>query len=394
MPNYVPTPDDLDLVRKAVEKYEPQDFAAYQKYRAFMADRRRWAKIPLPICKLLCDFEAMSMKNWPGDAASWPAGINRAVIPSVLFDHPESLTLALAIAILWPDWNKDAAHLEYLWMRNRLLTAWAARQHTESQKRRKTFDEVVAFGAQHGAGWPVAKEVLYSHVFGACLLSSLFLEGPPLGGGLIPDLSAAWGTDFRDEVAGHAVGIRVWLQSPSANLPFKRGSFLEFTGSPDGCQVLGYLIPPGSKRNFVLTQGAARLVDHSGVLIGEVPAGQRLMLGSFDEGESRIRIAHLQLSAEGQTVAGPELKISAKTPCGRLLFDSDSSLEMWSCTCGLYNCDKKHRLRAWDPAAMPPRAGLKNFLWTAVKGPGGGRVVQLGKFVGNMYYAYLCEGVA
>jgi hypothetical protein len=393
MPNYVPRPDELDLVRKAVNGYELRDFSTFREYVAFIADRHRWKPVPLPIGKLLSDFEAMSEDSWPKNATLWPKGINQTVVPPILFKHPRSLTLALALAILRPDWDRHAAHLEYLHMRTRLRAAWLAHKHSEPEKRRKIFDETVAFGAQQGAGWPIANDMLYFHVFGACILSSLFLEGPPLGIGLIPDLTASWGTDFREEVASHAVQIRWSLLLPSSSLPFKKGEFWEFVVGADGCQVPGSTVPPGSKRNFILTNGAARLVDHNGVLVGAVGAGQHLMLASSDEGEARIRIAHIQVTPNGQTVGGPELKIDHKMPCGRLLFDADSALETWTCTCGLFNCDKKHRLSAWNPAVRP-KAGLKSFLWTAVKGPGGGRAVQLGKFVGNMYYAYLCEGVA
>ena len=394
MPNYILTPDELDLVHKAVSKYQPRGFDRVHEYPAFIADRRRWEPDPLPIGKLLRDFGLMAEGNWPQDAAAWPEGIDRLAIPPALLGEPQALTLALALAILRPHWNKVEAHLEYLWMRSRLLAAWGVQEHTESQKRSKIFGEVVAFGAQQGAGWPLANDVLYFYVLGACLLSSMFLEGPPLGRGLIPDLTAAWGTDFREEVPLHAAAIRYWLVQPSGRLPFVGGSFWEFTVGPDGCLVPLSTVPPGSKRNFILSKGAARLVDHNGVLVGAVPTGQHLMLGSRDEGEAHIRIAHLHGPPGAQYVAGPELRISHHAPCGRLIFDADSELETWTCTCGLFNCDKKHRLSSWDPAVVPPNASLKTFLWTAVKGPGGGRTVLLGNFVRSMYYAFLCEGAA
>jgi hypothetical protein len=395
MPTYVPSRDELDSVHEAVRKYSPEDFGAFRGYLAFVANPRRWAPVPLPIKKLLDDFARMEAGDWPGDPRSWPKNVDLGVIPPILLDNPGSLTLALALAILRPDWDVAAAEAEYLWMQSRLLAAWQTNGHSEKQKRHKTFDEVVAFGAQQGAGWPLPSEVVYFHVFSACILSSLFLEGPPVGRGLIPDLTASWGRNFRNDVGRHAAGIRAWLLLPSVYRPFIRGSFLEFTGGPDGCEVLGFdVVPTGSKRNLILTEGAARLVDHNGALVGAVSAGQHLMLGSFDEGEVRIRIAHIQSHRGGQNVGGPGLRIGKNRPCGRLLFDADSVLETWSCTCGLFNCDKKHRILAWDPAAFPPRASLKSFLWTAVKGPGGGRAVQLGKFVGSMYYAYLSEGLS
>jgi hypothetical protein len=393
MPNYVPTLAELDLVHDAVGNYNPDDFAALHEYWAFIANVRQWKPVPLPIRKLIGDFERILGGTWPMDEASWPEDIDRAIIPPNLLDHPRSLALALALAIMRQDWDVGAALNEYLLIRNRLLPAWSVCAHTEAQKRRKILDEVVAFGSQFGAGWPVANNVVYYHVFSACVLSGLFLEGPPVGKGLIPDLTASWGRAFREEVDLHATKIRAWLVSPSVSRRFVQGSLLQFTGCADGCAVGGIdKILPGSKRNYILTNGTARLVDHIGILVGNVRPGQHLMSGAFDEGEARIRIAHLAAHGGGLTVAGPELRIGRTRPFGRLLFDANSDLETWSCSCGSFNCDKRHRLSAWDPAAFPPAASLRSFLWTAVKGPGGGRAVLLGNFVGSMYYAYLCGG--
>jgi hypothetical protein len=69
----------------------------------------------------------------------------------------------------------------------------------------------------------------------------------------------------------------------------------------------------------------------------------------------------------------------------------ESQLEAWSCTCGKWQCDKRHRLEGWDPGTLPPNASLRTFIWTAVKGPRPG--FGLKSFITGMYYAVLCDGV-
>jgi hypothetical protein len=346
-------------------------------------------------------------------AGGLPAGIATAVLPPPLAANPKSTTLAVAHCMLRPSrlWAAAAAVQEFQLMRGPLLAAWAA-LHGEHQKRRKIVDQAVLFGAQNL--WPTAVEVVISWILGdpyrimgwppripplaapldrgALEIAADFLEGPPRNpGGLIPRLSACWGGDFKDSLSFVAGKIWSWLRTPLMELPFEPGHTLAFTPETVGVG-LGPLfadVPPGSRRNFRLLSGGAALTGPNG-FNQPIPPGQRLMLRALDEGEAAIQVAHFVPHGGGGAIAGPILTVVAGGLPGLLSFSHRSVLEAWSCTCGTWSCDKRHRLEGWDPGAVPANASLRTFLQTAVKGPGQG-FGGFGKYVTSMLYAALCD---
>ena len=49
-------------------------------------------------------------------------------------------------------------------------------------------------------------------------------------------------------------------------------------------------------------------------------------------------------------------------------FTADSVLEAWSCTCGTWECDRRHRISGWNPLAASDKETLTSFIWNAAKG--------------------------
>jgi len=389
MPTYIPSDIEFDSVRGAVQGYASSDFSAHLEFDTFLsAAGRGSARPPLPIRKFVRDFERFV------ETGDCPPDIQCHQIAPGLLAYPRSLALALGTAVLRPDWDVEEVRNEYCQMRERLLAAWEAHPHNARQMRRKIVDEVVWFGAQQVPGWGLASDVVYHDVFAACAACEPFLEGPPRGAGLIPELTGSWGTSFREELPLHAAKIMSWLERPNVPLNMPRQSFLLCVPSQNGCSIAPgfWEVLPGSKRNFVLQDGSACLVGPH-VFSEPVPAGQHLMLRSLDEGESQIQIAKLVVTPTSMYIEGPNLKIPNTEPWGKLEFQEISVLDSWSCLCGAFSCNKRHRLSAWDPESHPPRASLKSFLWTAVKGTGTRGAIKLGEFTAGMYYACLCGGV-
>jgi hypothetical protein len=72
-----------------------------------------------------------------------------------------------------------------------------------------------------------------------------------------------------------------------------------------------------------------------------------------------------------------------------------TSVAVWECTCGNRNCDKRHRLSAWDPIRRVPsrraaggetRLSLATWLTSSVKGC---RRILAGSLVQNLLFQYL-----
>jgi hypothetical protein len=363
MPVYIPTQEELDLVHRAVVWYRTNDVD------------------PLEWIDRIARGERPEHINW------------RQIAPGLL-EHPRSLALAIALAIMRPVWNAAAARQEFCRIREPLLAAWAARPHNAGQKLRKTLDAAVAFGALQSPGWPLARHVVFNHVLDACMMSAAYLKGPPEGTGLIPALSECWGQPFDDEVPVHATMILQWLTVPVLSLTFEPEWYLLFANRASGCLVApGFTeVLPGSRRSFLLKRGRAQLAARNTDVFAEpVPAGQRLILRSFDEGESEVHLARLVVRGRATYLDGKKLKLGPMNePWGSLSFETRSDLELWTCPCGGWSCDDRHRLSSWHPGRGPANATLRTFLLTAVKGPGA--VIKFGTFLSGMYYALLCSG--
>jgi hypothetical protein len=382
MPSYEPSLDELNDVRAAVGGYNP-----HHPFNPNHAERQ--------IDCLIEDFNNLIA------AGAMPVGVNAAAMPPALNlpANDRSRALAVALAIMRPDWDAAEALNEFRYMRNRLLEAWRKKRHQPEQKLRKTVDEVVAYGSLRAPvpGWPLAHEVVYREIHAACMSVADHIVGPPNGHGLIPDLNAAWGQPFKDEVPFHASEILSWLQLPYVQPPpvINAPVSVVFSIGVDGCDidVPGHgidVVPPGSRRNLLLVRLCARLQGPRG-FDESVPVVRRLMLRSLDERKAEIQLAELVAHDKGVNIAGPTLKLTdAPGSLAQLSFEADSDLQVWECPCGRWTCDREHRLSVWDPSEYPPDASLRTFLWTAVKGKGGRFLV--GTFIESMYYALLREG--
>lgn len=387
LPNYVPTADELDAVRGAV--YPENPAAAYNPRGPFNPNYPERS-----IDKLIEDFETMALTG------VLPPGVSIHDIPDNLNlpTNERSRVLAIALAILRPSWNADEVHCEFIQMRKRLLAAWRA-SHGPVEKRRKTIDEVVAFGSLQAPvpGWPLAHEIIAREIVGACRSAANSFE-PPNGVGLIPGLTASWGTPFSQETLLHGFQILSWMQLPYIAFALHAGSSILFHVDTDGCRsevpgLMPDVVPPGSRRNLVLTRPCARLQGPNG-FDQPVPTLRRLMLRSLDEEKAEIQLAELVSHGGGVTIAGSNLKLTSNpSTSGQLVIEQASELQRWTCPCGRWTCSKEHRLSEWDPAGCPPNASLRTFLWTAVKGPGNANAFHVGEFVQGMYYALLREGV-
>jgi hypothetical protein len=398
MPRYVPDEDELNAVRDAVY---PEGGGGYNPHHPFDPNR-------LPQFKLIKDLNNVVATAAPDQGGGvWPAGINGinlAAIPPALNQqgNERSRALAIALAILRPQWQAAQALEEFRSMRRRLLAAWNT-WHNAEEKMRKVLDEVVVFGnLAPPPGWSLAHEVAFRAVLEGCMYVAHHIMGPPDGPGLIPALNLAWGHPFSDDVSIHAAIILSWLQVPYPPAPeVQAGGSIRFEIVPEGCayQIPGQglkVVPPGSRRSFLLVRPSARLQSADGGTVHAAQVVRRVILRSLDDGKTEIQLAELAAHDKGVNVAGPTLKLDVQTPAGQLLCDEPSELQEWSCPCGRWSCDKEHRLSAWDPSKYPPDASFNTFLLTAVKGKAAkgksAGAFEVGKFIEGMYYALLREG--
>lgn len=313
-----------------------------------------------------------------------------------------SLAASVALSITWPvgAWSASEAREVFRTISPALLSAWAARTHTPAQQLQKTVDHAVVAGIRRG--WPIPLDVLYALLLGPVGASVDFLRGRPVArgavgpgqgglecaGGLIPDLDCCWGGDFRED-ANWAIGAMLHrLRQPYARLPrMPQSRSIQIACNADGVSFgPKYFRMPalsGARRNFRLTAGSA-ILQKNGAHFAYVAEGQRLMLRVLDEGTAQVVMAE----PRGGTVGGRQLDLVAGD-IASLQFTADSIVEAWACTCGTWECDRRHRLSGWIPDSDPDET-LSTFIWNAVKGANAG--FNLKTFITGMYYALLCDG--
>ena len=95
------------------------------------------------------------------------------------------------------------------------------------------------------------------------------------------------------------------------------------------------------------------------------------------------------LSRGGGSVGGRQATLKTGD-FASIQFTTDSVLEAWSCTCGTWECDRRHRISGWNPLTASEEETLTSFVWNALKGANKGFNVT--PFITGMYYALLCDG--
>jgi len=324
--------------------------------------------------------------------ANWPVPIDD--------DCPNdegAIAIAIALALLWPPgmWNASEAQEEFKAIDVDL---------TGAEPLRQTVDHVAVSGMRRR--WAPAIRVLESSLLGDIFnyrgpvgAAIRYLRGYPVEDqegqfdGLIPDLDARWGCDFREDGNSHAGILTNRLLQPFVVFHPDPGSDVKFAWDdvrPDEVVVMPFFpkkpVPVGSRRNYRLASGTGELLKN-GIHFAFVPSGQRLILRVLDDCQAELQLAYRR----GSNVAGRKLMFQS-TDDVRLRFTGDdpSIFEAWNCTCGALDCDQKHRLSAWNPRTMNDGTTLASFLATAVKGPD--RTMRMNVFIQGMYYALLCNG--
>ena len=379
MPIYDPTPEDLQQVFHAV---------------------RDAGLLDMPGPYLLSHLERLASGNPP-------PGLAGIALPGMR-GNQRCLHLAIALAMVRPQalWNSHDACAEFHQIASDLVTTWGTAHHTDAQKMRKTIDHVMAFGARQA--WQGATEATYYTILGDPVRfvpgwpphTSALPARLPIGAieaslahlvSLIPGLAACWGGPIESEASLHTAYIQNRLLQPTSAHQLRPGDGIEFSSNPEGVHfnILFRAIPPGSSRTFLLADGSAALMGPRG-FVEHVPAGQRLIVRALDEGDAEIQLAQFVPNPKGGAMGGRTCKLH-DGEAAQLVAGVESMLQAWACTCGKWQCDKRHRLEAWDPRAIPPNGSLRTFIWTAVKGPTRG--FELKSFITGMYYALLCEGV-
>jgi hypothetical protein len=319
---------------------------------------------------------------------TWPFSI-KEVCPG-LEEKRVSTALAIALAILWPPgmWHAEEAQREF----DRVAAGLP-----ETVSLRQTVDHATVCAVR--VRWAPAYRLLTSSILGDIEkyrgpvgTAIRFLRGYPVHGqldGLIPDLDRCWGHAFTNDGNGHVADLMHRLLKPVVSFQPKPGSEVEFTWEDNQVVVKPFSkepVPAGSRRNYRLAEGAGELFKNE-KHDSWVGTGQRLILRVFDDGEAELQIAY----PKGGNVGGHKLKFKSGDDL-RLRFtaEADSEFESWNCTCGALDCDKSHRLEAWDPLTMPAKMTLASFLGTAIKGPSNSLKIKV--FIQGMYYALLCDG--
>jgi hypothetical protein len=338
--------------------------------------------------------------------AKWPVAA-----PSVcgdLFLHPCSAALAFSVALLWTPRKWDAAEAVEMFadLSSDLREIWEGDSHKPEQKLTKTVGHAIIHGIRRK--WDPATEVLLYSILGTQAPGEIdygspfgkaiyFLRGGAATIGQLSHLDRCWGEDFADAAAWHALTLRSKLLKWFALLKSSDVSGVSFVWNcndgDDWVEVrpcLGASAPDtpgkrvraGSKRNFRLAAGAGILYKNKSVEAG-VETGQRLILQVHDDRKADIWLPE----GEGGDHCwfGPEDNVE-------LVFDddTDSSLEVWDCTCGSLHCDLLHRSSGWDLLRRPAAATFLSLVHTAVNGPLPNLTVT--SFSGGMYYALLCDG--
>jgi hypothetical protein len=185
--------------------------------------------------------------------------------------------------------------------------------------------------------------------------------------------------------------------------PLDAGDALQFTSREEHLEISPNLetVLAGCRRNFRVQSGKAILsgpkkFNHA------VLAGQRLMIRGLDEGRAEIQLAHFVPNSHGGAIGGEKCSLDI-SQTALLTAVEPSDIEAWSCTCGTWRCDERHRLSGWNPGGIPPKASLQTFLDTAIKGPKSKKKegasnrqtaeFPLHSFITGMLYTLLCEGI-
>jgi hypothetical protein len=297
----------------------------------------------------------------------------------------KSRALAIALVLARPSrsWSGQVARRELQEIAVDLLPVWEDPAHTDRQKLRKTVDHVLVFGAHKD--WPCALEVIFYWILSAVEASLRFVAG------LIPDLEECWGDPITLDAPLLASLIQDRLLQSARRDHLSPGDSLQFSVTPECVDIdpLFQEILPGCRRNFKILDGEATLSAGDN-FNHPVSAGQRLIVRASDEGEAAIQLAHVVPGSSGGSIGGPICGLR-RGQFATLKALQHSTYEAFSCTCGTWQCDVRHRLTGWSPSILPPSASLRTFLWTAAKGPIAG--FKLKGFVTGMLYALLCEGL-
>jgi hypothetical protein len=154
-----------------------------------------------------------------------------------------------------------------------------------------------------------------------------------------------------------------------------------------------------AKAVWTIVQGKATLTGpRKRVLI--LPQGTKLICGDFATHiDIQVKIPGVQQTSHVQVPHGTTAEITTTEP---------TDIARWECGCGHQACAERHRLAAWDPAAMVERTRvvrnkdgqpekvkdatpltLWNFVASAVKGPR--QPIKTGSFPQGMYFPLLTE---
>lgn len=180
--------------------------------------------------------------------------------------------------------------------------------------------------------------------------------------------------DGRALVKRDAALLAVELIRPLAPLhAASEDEILDIACAEDGTAVTGSagalakFLAPGSKA--VLSNTQADTLLRSPARAVELPAATVVCVLAVDE-RARIQLPR------------PLADVTVKVDEHATLAPA-AGMELWSCSCGNRNCPVRHRLHAWEPAAVD----LWSFVASAVKGPE--RTIKAGAFVAGMYFPLL-----
>jgi len=367
----------------------------------------------LPGARLLDLLNELAAERWP---------VADLACCDDLLEQPCFAALAFSLVLLWPPGQPHArvAHAKFLDLATGFEAVWDKVPHNKQQKLRKIVDHLVVVGVQESVArsenWSPAMDVFYTLLngnprryhgpIGEC---ARFLRGNPIGppgengaqamDGLIPDLDLCWQEDFRLDANYHVAAIMNRILQPFIEWPtFVSGDFITFDWDdereavvveshwPSVPELQQDRVPVGARRTYRLKKGSA-VLRRGGIEWAKVPEGQRMILRVMDHSKAQIQLA---VPMGRDNIGGHILSFGpGDGVCLETLTDG-TIIEAWSCTCGTWKCDKRHRLAAWDPWTMPAEMTLKSFLWTAVKGATA--QLHIKSFISGMYYAMLCNG--